>query len=130
MWDSRYASLRLQVWADGELPREEARTTSVGYVNMDSVGLLRLAVMSEYPPFAASGLPSLFSYVTAANGSSVQAVVDYVVPFALGLRPWPHANIDNATFGVYYEEFMRAAWAPGWKGPGGESGGEYGLGGS
>lgn len=90
---------------------------------MDSVGLMRLASMSLYAPFVAAGLPGLFDYISAANGSPVHAVVDFMTPYALGQAPWPHENIDNATFSVYFEEYRRAAWAPGWTGPCGELGG-------
>ncbi len=50
-------------------------------------------------------------------------VLQYYYTHKQGLFPWPYPNIDNATFSIYYEEFMRAAWAPNWTGPANEPAG-------
>jgi hypothetical protein len=108
-----HAPLAVQVWADGQLPAEEARTNSVGYVGMDLLGLLRLGVASRYPPLAAAGLPDVLTYTAPANRSSIAGAARYMVPFATGAARWPHANIGNATFAGYFEAYRRAAHA-GW----------------
>ena len=115
------APIGVQIWGDGELPQEEARTNSVGYVQMDLLGLMRLGLMSRYLPIAALGTPDLFGYVSKTNGSSIQGAMDFMVPYALSQKPWPHQNIGNESWSAYYEVYRRAAHV-GWSasfGPGG-----------
>lgn len=107
------APIGAQIWRDGELPAEEARTNSVGYVAMDLLGLLRLGLASRLPAVAAAGAPDALAYVSRANGSSIRGAVDYMAPFVTGAAPWPHANIDNASWAGFAEVFARAAHA-GW----------------
>lgn len=111
------APIGVQIWADGELPREEARTNSITYTCMDILGLLRLGVMSRnIAASGTTGAADLLSYVSAANHSSIQATLDFVAPYALGQLPWPHQNIGNSTWSSCYEQFRRAAHA-GWSQP-------------
>jgi hypothetical protein len=109
------APIAVQIWRDGELPREEARTNSVGYVGMDLLGLLRLGVMSRLPLLAPLAVPDLLSYVARANMSSIRGAVDFMVPFVEGRERWPFSNIDNSSFAGFFEIYRRATHA-GWDG--------------
>lgn len=115
---NKNAPLGVQIWSDGQLPVEEARTNSVGYVAMDLLGLLRLGMFSRYAPVAALGVPDLLHYVTHANSSSIRGAMDFMIPYVRGVKHWPFLNIDNATFATagYFELYRRAAHA-GWDAP-------------
>jgi len=110
-----HASICGQVGAGGELPAEEARANSIGYVLMDLRGLLDLAGASRLAPFVAAGgaraTGDLYDFVCAnANRSSVRAAVDYLVPFALGERAWPFPT-ETADFSGAAPLFRQAAVA-------------------
>ncbi len=100
----------MQIAPDGQLPQEEARTNSVGYVAFDLLGLLQLGLMSRHPSLAGL-VPDLLTYTTKSNHTGVQAVVDHMVPFVLGKAPWPYQNLDDASWGTYFEHYSRAASA-------------------
>ena len=84
-----------QIGAGGELPAEEARVNSIGYVEMDLAGLLNLAGASRYAPFVAAGgameVGDLYTFVCpSGNHSSIRGAVEYLLPFATGARQWPY----------------------------------------
>ena len=90
-----HAPICEQIGAGGELPAEEARVNSIGYVLMDATGLLNLAGSSRYAPFVAAGggaaVGDLYTFVCpSGNHSSIQAALQYLIPFALGERAWPY----------------------------------------
>jgi hypothetical protein len=105
------ASIGVQIWADGELPAEQARTNSIGYFGWDLRALFTLGQQSR----AIEGVPNVLEYVSSANHSSIRGAVDFVVPYARGEKVWPWLNIQNATWASagFYETFAKAAHA-GW----------------
>jgi hypothetical protein len=91
-----------QIGAGGELPAEEARVNSIGYVEMDLAGLLNLAAASRYGPFVAAGgdrgVGDLYTAVCpSGNHSSIRGAVEYLIPFATGQRQWPYPT-ETADF--------------------------------
>jgi hypothetical protein len=91
-----------QIGAGGELPAEEARVNSIGYVLMDVAGLLNLAGASRFAPFVAGGgggaVGDLYTFTCpSGNHSSVRGAVEYLLPFATGQRQWPYPT-ETADF--------------------------------
>ena len=110
------APLGVQIARDGELPEEEARTNSGGYVNFGTSALQQLGDISRSQALAIAGAPDLLAYVTKSNGSSIQAAVDFMAPFASGENTsWPFQNITDTPWSTFTEEFMRAANTAGWQ---------------
>ena len=110
-----FAPLGMQIAPDGELPAEEARTNSGGYVNFATMALLQIGSIARTPALVAAGAPDLLSYVTHSNGSSIKMAVDYMVPYVNGSAPWPFQNITRTPWNTYTEEFLRAAATAGWE---------------
>jgi len=108
------APLGMQIGPDGQLPAEEARTNSGGYVNFATSGLLQLGEIARTPALVAAGAPDLLTYVTRSNHSGVQAAVDFMVPYVRGEAPWPFQNITGTPWATYTEEYLRAANTAGW----------------
>lgn len=102
------APIGVQIWADGELPMEEARTNSLGYVNMDLSGLFALGTLSRNPALVALGGDDLFTYVSA-NGSTIRGAVDYLVPFAVYGEPWPHEDLEPFNYCNLHDLYVRSA---------------------
>jgi hypothetical protein len=83
-----------QIEPDGRQPRELARTRSWSYSVMNLQGWFAVAALAER-----AGV-DLWHYRTA-DGRSLRAALDYLVPFARGGASWPHpqiAPIDHAEF--------------------------------
>ncbi len=81
-----------QIEPDGRQPRELARTRSWSYSVMNLHGWFAVATLAQQ-----AGV-DLWHYRTA-DGRSLRAALDYLVPFARGGAPWPHqqiAPIDHA----------------------------------
>ena len=81
-----------QIEPDGRQPRELARTRSWSYSVMNLHGWFAVATLAQQ-----AGV-DLWHYRTA-DGRSLRAALDYLVPFARGGASWPHqqiAPIDNA----------------------------------
>ena len=110
-----FAPLGVQIAPDGELPAEEARTNSAGYVNFASLGLLTLGALARSPALRGAGAPDLLSYTTRSHRSGIRAAVDFVVPFALGEKAWPFQNLTGTPWSVFAPEFGRAANVAGWE---------------
>lgn len=91
-----HASICDQIGVGGELPAEEGRVNSIGYVEMDLQGLLNLAGASRYAPFvdsggAASQVGDLYTFVCpTGNHSSIREAVEYLIPYATGAKAWPY----------------------------------------
>ena len=82
------ATLRLasQVEPDGRQPRELARTRSWSYSVMNLDGWFTVARLAEE-----SGV-DVWNFRTA-DGRSLRAALDYLVPFAGSATKWPHPQI-------------------------------------
>lgn len=80
-----------QILKDGELPEEAGRVNSVGYTCAEIGNLFRLAQLSRHPIFADVPSDNLYNYISA-TGSAIRGALDYVAPFALGEKKWPHPS--------------------------------------
>jgi hypothetical protein len=84
--------LAAQIEPDGRQPEELLRTRSWSYSVMNLEGWFTLARLA-----AEAGI-DLWQYRTK-DGRSVQAALDYLVPFAEGSARWPHQQITPVSTG-------------------------------
>jgi rhamnogalacturonyl hydrolase YesR len=99
------ARLASQVEPDGRQPLELARTRAWSYSVMNLKGWFTLARLAQ--PSGAD----LWNYRTR-DGRSLRAALDYLVPFAGGRAPWPHAQITAFEWNAFADllEQAAAAW--------------------
>jgi hypothetical protein len=71
---------------DGRQPRELARTKSWSYSTMNLRGLFALAALAERVDV------DLWTY-ESSDGRSLRKALDYLGPFAVGEKQWPHKQI-------------------------------------
>ena len=110
-----YAPLGMQIASDGELPAEEARTNSGGYVNFATLALLEIGGIARTPSLVAAGAPDLLMYTTHSNHSGIKDVLDFMVPFVNGEKPWPFQNITKTPWNTYISQYRIAATTSGWE---------------
>ena len=88
------ARLAAQIEPDGRQPRELARTRAWSYSVMNLEGWFTLARLAQE-----AGV-DLWHFRTA-DGRSLRAALDYLVPFAGGATPWPHPQITPFVWGDF-----------------------------
>ncbi len=84
-----------QVETDGRQPLELARTKSFGYSAFNVAAYSLLATLGE------SAGVDLWHYRTA-DGRSIQAALDFLIPYASGKKGWPYQKI----LGFHGEELL------------------------
>ncbi len=80
--------LARQLAADGSQPAEMGRTKSFDYCCYNLAALVSLAEA------AATVEVDLWGY-TAPNGASLPKAFDYLIPYALGEKPWTHETVTG-----------------------------------
>ncbi|MFX9684505.1 alginate lyase family protein, partial [Acinetobacter baumannii] len=77
-----------QIEADGKQPEELSRTLSLWYSTFNLQAWFSLAGIAEQ-----KGV-DLWNYQTADN-RSLRKAFDYLLPYALNEKPWPHQQISE-----------------------------------
>ena len=80
--------IAVQIEPDGRQPLELERTKAWSYSVMNLRGLMQLASLGKR-----FGL-DLWSFETP-DGRSMRNALDYLVPYAIGEKPWPHEQING-----------------------------------
>jgi len=95
------ADIREEFEPDGRQPRELARTRSWDYSIFNLTAFLQLAALGQRVGV------DLWHYT--ADGRSLRAGVDYLVPFATGEQRWPHQQITEFHPSALQTALRRAA---------------------
>ncbi|XP_065845920.1 uncharacterized protein [Oscarella lobularis] len=94
--------IKTQIEPDGRMPYEEKRTNAASYSCMDIRALFNVARLSSF-----SGV-ELFNY-TSEDGRGIRKAFDYLIPFALGKKPWPYQQLKTFDWGKMVSLFRQAA---------------------
>jgi hypothetical protein len=78
--------IAVQVMPDGSQPLELARTKSWGYSLMNTEALMNLALLGEHVGV------DLWHYADA-EGRGIRKAIDFLLPYALGEKPWSWTQI-------------------------------------
>lgn len=98
---AREKRIASQVEPDGSQPHELARTRSLSYSVMNATGFANLAALGER-----AGV-DLWHWSTA-DGRSLRAALDWLLPYASGQQVWQGAQITPVDPGEAYALFRRA----------------------
>eukprot|EP00041_Stephanoeca_diplocostata_P017773 m.365328 g.365328 ORF g.365328 m.365328 type:complete len:247 (+) comp20814_c2_seq7:1413-2153(+) len=98
--------MEFQLAKDGSQWLELERSNPAGYCQYN------LRAFSENARLAANaGLYNVWSYKTVTNGSSIADAIDFLLPYALGEKPWPYPNIDSVSWGSLWPVLRSASVA-------------------
>jgi hypothetical protein len=97
--------IAVQIEADGRQPLELARTKAWTYSLKNLFALLNLA------GWAGQLGIDLWGYRSGGGGSIAQAL-EWMIPYALGERPWTHPEIGGFTGAHLFPALMRAGQMP------------------
>lgn len=93
-----------QIDPDGSLPKELTRTRSLHYTTWTLTAAFDLADAAQCVDV------DLWNH-RSADGRSLRAAVDFLVPWAGREQAWRWPELDKAETSGLYEVFQRAAWA-------------------
>jgi hypothetical protein len=94
--------IAVQVSSDGSQPFELERTKAWSYSVGNLAGLMALARLGEHVDV------DLWHYETK-NGRSIRKALDYLTPFGIGDRAWPHQQINGFSPDIFYPLLRLAA---------------------
>jgi len=92
-----------QVEPDGSMPQEIARTTSFHY------SWFALTAFMDVADIGRNRKIDVWNFSTKDN-RSIQQAIDFLVPYAIGSKPWPYQQIDPFD-GDFFPVFRRASIA-------------------
>jgi hypothetical protein len=95
--------LDAHILEDGSQPRELTRTRSWNYSSMNLWGLFQLASLAKQTDI------DLWNYPTPEQ-SQLRKALDYLLPYALGEKDWPHEQITPFDPGSIKPHLALAAW--------------------
>jgi hypothetical protein len=96
--------IAVQIEPDGKQPLELARTNAWGYSNGNLDGLCKLATLGDEVGV------DLWNFKTA-DGRSVRAAVDFLLPYAAGDKKWDYQQIGGFQADAMRSTLLRAAEA-------------------
>ncbi len=96
--------IAVQIEPDGREPLELARTKAWGYSNMSLDALCRLATFGDEVGV------DLWNFKTA-DGRSIRAAIDFLVPYAAGEKKWDYQEIAGFHASALEPTLLRAARA-------------------
>jgi hypothetical protein len=96
--------IAVQIEPDGKQPLELARTNAWGYSNGNLDGLCKLATLGDEVGV------DLWDYKTA-EGRSIRAAIDFLVPYAAGQKKWDFQQIGGFNADALQQTLLRAAKA-------------------
>jgi hypothetical protein len=99
---ARQKRIAIQIEPDGRQPLELVRTKSWGYSVGNLSGLMSLATLGERVGV------DLWHYETP-DGRSIGKALDYLAPFALGERQWPHQQLGGVSKEALFPLLRQAA---------------------
>lgn len=91
-----------QIQPDGREPLELARTKSFSYSVFNLTALMRLAQEGQRVGV------DLWNY-RAPNGGSIRAALNFLLPYALGEKPWPYQSLNGVESGSLTGPLLLAA---------------------
>jgi len=94
--------IAVQIESDGRQPLELARTNAWGYSNGNLDGLSKLATLGDEVGV------DLWNFKTA-DGRSIRAAIDFLVPYAAGEKPWDYQQIGGFHASAIESTLLRAA---------------------
>jgi hypothetical protein len=86
--EARQKRIAAQIEPDGTQPEELRRTKAWTYSNKNLMNLFWLASLGDRVDV------NLWNY-RSPDGRSLKGALDYLIPFALGEKPWPHKEINH-----------------------------------
>jgi len=90
-----------QITAEGKMPLELARTTSLGYSTFNLMAWSKLSALAQQ-----SGT-DLWGYINA-RGSGIRKAIDWLTPFAIGEKKWEYQQINTYNKAELYELLLYA----------------------
>jgi Alginate lyase len=96
--------IAVQIEPDGRQPLELARTKAWGYSNMSLDALCRLATFGDEVGV------DLWNFKTA-DGRSIRAAIDFLVPYAAGKKQWDYQEIAGFHADALVPVLLRASLA-------------------
>jgi hypothetical protein len=91
-----------QIEPDGSQPLELERTKAFSYSVGNLAGLMSLARLGEHVGV------DLWRFETA-DGRSIRRALDFLTPYGLGEKKWPHQQINGFDAAIYYPLLRVAA---------------------